>query len=544
MPGSLQPATRRGIAMMLVLVSLALATILASAYLASRDNSLLIGQNSAASAAARWAALSALETTVAVMQTETDWRINHADGVLLDSYPLAGATVTVTVRDAETGGPPTAFSEYFELTATASVDADGDGRADGIQTTTLEAYVPCETEPRVAMDLAEFAVLARDDIWLSDTATLARWPNAPLSRLGRRIAIGTKAVGSGSIQVVDSAACIDTTAYYQDGASSTIVFNASGPHIVEVEQPFEIPFFPGPRPGVSYPDGFSRPDLVLYTGDTAIVNTDRRYHDVWVDTGELTISGDVTIVCDDDFVIDDGGRVFIDGNVKIVAFDDLDVMDGGALELRPGASLTLHIGNDTYLRDGYIGDERTDDVRDHTGQASYMNPLRIRYFTIDDTSVVDHTWTMELNSVVKGSIFGRPLVFTMYNDSAVYGRVAAYDVFLNNNCAIFYDHALDEQQGYIHPDSLLIDPDTGALDGAYLAISRLDPAEIQALADATGTVIYANGWATPPSAAPPADPPPGPGAPTPRPVDVAYEITSFGMDMSQWEQANGQHAGP
>jgi hypothetical protein len=57
-------------------------------------------------------------------------------------------------------------------------------------------------------------------------------------------------------------------------------------------------------------------------------------------------------------------------------------------------------------------------------------------------------------------------------------------------------------------------------------------------------VIYANGWATPPSAAPPADPPPGPGAPTPRPVDVAYEITSFGMDMSQWEQANGQHAGP
>jgi len=180
--------------MMLVLVSLALATILASAYLASRDNSLLIGQNSTASAAARWAALSALETSVAVMQTKTDWRINHLNGVLLDNYPLAGATVTVTIRDTETGAPPTGLSEYLELTATASVDVDGDGRTDGIQTATFEAYVPNETEDRVAMDLAEFAVLARDDIWLTGTSTLARWPGAPLSGLGRRVAIGTKAL--------------------------------------------------------------------------------------------------------------------------------------------------------------------------------------------------------------------------------------------------------------------------------------------------------------------------------------------------------------
>jgi hypothetical protein len=530
--------------MMLVLVSLALATILASAYLASRDNSLVIGENATASAAARWAALSALETSVAVMQTETDWRINHTNGVLLSDYPLAGATVTVTVRDAETGAPPTGNSEYLELTATASVDIDGDGRADGIQTTTFNAYVPAETEDRVAMDLAEFAILARDDIWLSDTSTLARWTTAPLSALGRRIAIGTKALGSGSIQVVDNAACIDTAAYYRDSASSTVVFNSTGPYITEVEQPYEIPFFPGPGPGVPYPDGFLRPDLVLYTGDTATISTDRRYDDVWIDSGELTLSGDVTIVCDDYFGLDDGARVYIDGNVKIVVFYDFQVMDGSAIELMPGASLTVHIGNDTYIRDGYIGDLRADDVRDHTGLASYMNPLRIRFFTIDDMSVVDHLWTMEWNSVVKGSIFGRPLIFSMYNDSAVYGRVAAYDVFLHNDSAIFYDHALDEQQGYTNPDSLLIDADTGLLDAAYLAIGQLDPAPIQALADATNTIIYANGWATPPSTAPPADPPPAPGAATPRPVTVEYEIAAFGMDMTQWEQTNAEHTGP
>ena len=64
MPRKRTAANRRGIAMMLVLISLALATILASAYLASRDNSLAIGRNATASAAARWAALSALEIGV------------------------------------------------------------------------------------------------------------------------------------------------------------------------------------------------------------------------------------------------------------------------------------------------------------------------------------------------------------------------------------------------------------------------------------------------------------------------------------------------
>ena len=96
--------------MMMVLVSLALATILASAYLASRDNSVVIGQNATASAAARWAALSAMETTVAVLQTETDWRTNHIDGVLIENYPLAGALITITARDQETGAPPTTDS--------------------------------------------------------------------------------------------------------------------------------------------------------------------------------------------------------------------------------------------------------------------------------------------------------------------------------------------------------------------------------------------------------------------------------------------------
>jgi len=523
--------------MMLVLVSVALATVLASAYLASRDNSLAIGRNSTATARARWAALSALETAVAVLQTEADWRNIHINGVLLDSYPLAGATITITVRDMETDAPPTDTSEYVELTATASVDIDNDGRADGVQETKIEAYVPRVAGNRVAIGLGEFAIFVEDDIILNDSTTVARWATAPLSGLGRRILLGTQASASSSVDVRDTAVCIDTTVYYETGASSSLVANATGPAIMEVEQPFAIPLWPGPGPGVPDPGGPTPPDLVPDAGDSVTITTDKRFDEVIVEEAELTLQGDITIVCDDLIEIDDQSKCYIDGNVTLITFGDLEVKDDSFIELLDGATLTVYVGDDVVIRDGYIGEQRPDNDRDHTGNAPYMDPLRIRYYSIDHTSVDNHTWTLEDNSVIKGSIHGRPIQLRVNYNSAVYGRVAARDVRFTGNSGLFYDHALDEQQGYTNPDSLLINDLTGDLDIAFLDLTWLDPAAIQALADSTETVIHANGTSIAPTTSAPVDPP-SPGDPTPRPVLVYYQITTFGMDMGRWERAN------
>jgi hypothetical protein len=526
--------------MMLVLVSLALATILASAYLASRDNSLVIGQNSTATARARWAALSALETSVAALQTETDWRTSHTNGVLLDSYPLSGASITITALDLETGTPPTDTSEYLELTARASVDVDNDGKSDGVQKTKIEAYVPRVAGNRVAIDLAEFAIFVEDDIIMNDSTNVARWATAPLSHLGRRIHLGTQATASSSVDVRDTAACIDTTVYYQTGASSSLVANATGPPIMEVEQPFEIPFYPGPGPGVPDP-GSSPPDLRPSAGDSVTITSDERFDDIVVEDAQLTLQGDITVVCDDLLEIDDQSKCYIDGNVTLIAFGDFEVKDDSFIELLDGATLTVFVGDDMEIRNGYIGELRPDNDRDHTGNAPHMDPLRIRFYSIDHTGVDTHYWLIRLNSVVKGSVYGHPVELRVYDQSAVYGRVAVRDVRFTGTSGLFYDHALDEQQGYTNPDSPLIDGSTGDLDGDYLTVGSLDAALLQALADSTDTYIHANGATMVPISAVPADPPP-PGDPTPRPVSVHYEILTFGMDMSQWERSNADPA--
>ncbi|TDJ38500.1 MAG: hypothetical protein E2O54_12865, partial [Gammaproteobacteria bacterium] len=258
--------------MMLVMVSVAMASILATAYLVSRDNSIAISRNSAAAMQARWASLSALEMTVALLQTKTDWRLNHVNGILLDGYPLAGATVTVTALDLEKNTAPDAGSEYLRVLAVAEVDIDNDGVPDARQSTVFLVYVPVATEPRVSVGLDEFAVFARNTLTMRNNSTMTRWATAPLNALGGRINIGTHAQNSGAISMLDNSACIDCTVYYPDSASGTLINDASGPAVGENSLPFEIPLPVSPSSGEAFPSG-GMPDFELNGSATTVMGS-------------------------------------------------------------------------------------------------------------------------------------------------------------------------------------------------------------------------------------------------------------------------------
>jgi len=529
---------RRGIAMMLVLVSVAVALILASSYMVSRDNSLAISHNSVASTQARWAAMSGLETAVAILQTDTDWRLNHIDGMLVDDYQVAGAALTITVLDIETNQAPTANSEYLRILATAEVDLDNDGTFDGRQSTVFLAYVPVITNPRVAVGLNEFAVFARDSFQMRNDSTVARWPKAPLGKLGRRLNIATHAQGSGDILITDNAACVDCTVYHSNSASGTLVNDTSGPAVALESLPFDIPF-PG-VPDHGEPNSAGGSDTTI-DGTTVTASSNDRFDDIFVKNGaEWTLQGDITIVAEDDLEVTAGSTIVIDGNVTLVVFDDLRVTLS-AIEVTPGSTLTVYIGDDLIVTDGYIGEVRSDNVRDNSGNEQYMDPLDIRFYTIETTLEI-RFWQLWANSVVKGSFHGETLRVTINQDSAVYGRIAGKTVTISDNGALFYDPALDTRVGYTNPDSKLFN----AADGLATAFSlgfTLDFGSLLTLADTTGTIIQANGKIVVPTIPSTPPPPPAAGDPTPRPVPVEYILVTFGPDMTQWEHPNSDESG-
>ena len=77
---------RRGVALMLVMITVLITGGMAIAYFGSRDNSILISQNIQKSTKARMTAESGVALAIAILETDFDWRTKHIEGVILDDF--------------------------------------------------------------------------------------------------------------------------------------------------------------------------------------------------------------------------------------------------------------------------------------------------------------------------------------------------------------------------------------------------------------------------------------------------------------------------
>jgi hypothetical protein len=513
--------------MLLVLISLMMATVLATSYVSSRDNSTSIGRNAAAAATARWAAESGMDFTAVILQTEASWRTSHIAGRLISNQPLAGALVTIDLLDMETNQPPSSATENVKITVTAAVDGMK-------QTAVAMARVPPGTSDAVDVDLSEFAIFASERLDMSDRATLARWPRAPLQAWGQRIMVGTQALGASSIALVNDAAAVDATVFASPGASNFLVSLAAGQTPEKVVLPDPVPMPAPPASNVANP-GAAQPDITQ-NGGTLIVNANARHNVLDVrNAGTRHLRGNITVITDDDLRVRENAKLLIDGNIKVVVFGDL-ILDSGAIELRPGAILNLYVrgnsGNAFDITDGYIGEQRSNGTRDASGAAPYMNPERVSIWSMAGSSP---TWRMVNNSVVKGSIYAPHAGdFRIEGQSAIYGRIASTRVAVSSDAAIFYDPALNDGVGFTEPTSALYS--AGRLRSQFATLASLDSAVIQAAADATNLLVKTVFGLLTPSGYSPT----GPGAvaptdPTPRPLRIRMQRISVGDALKSWE---------
>ncbi len=511
----------RGLAMVLVLISMAMATIIVMSYIASRDNSAAIGRNVVNSVDARSQATSALNLGIAILETPTAWRTAHTNGKLLDDYPFGTATIDLDLIDVDTGLPPDTDSTTIEVTATAIVD--------GIEHVAIGLAEVATSTDQVDVDLGEFALFGRDHILLDNDATVARWPSAPASGAGRRIAVGTQGTSSSTIELLANAAIIDGTVYHAPGASASLVRNDSGPVIQQDQLNDVIPLPETRSPGVALPSGGGAD--VNINAATQTISASDRVNSLQLDLNATVIfDTDITYVVETDASIGDS-RIVIDADVTLVVFEDLR-MNTSAIEVRDGASLTLFIGDDFVLLDSYIGEERADAVRDYSGGEEYMDPSRIRIYDIP-TYVVDmQMWILRANSVAKASIYAPENRMIITDQSALYGRLAAQEIIVQRDGAIFYDHALDGGNGYVNPNSEFFDG-AGDMKADFTALATLNPAELDALAAAQNLVVNADGsqYGDVSSVIVVSVP----GVATPRTLAVDYKVLSLGADVTTWE---------
>jgi hypothetical protein len=515
---------RRGVAMLMVIISVMTATILTMSYLSSRDNSLTIGQNAIEASAARWRAIAGIDLAIATLQTDTDWRAAAATGVLLDGYPFMGCELTVHITDADTDQPPVADTVLVNLLAVVNC-AGIEQRAEAF------AAIATPTEAVFQLDLADFALFADEEIRVLESSLVTRWETSPRAKFGLPIPLGIRSSASQSVRIAVNSEVVDAKVHHVEGAQPNLV-SASQP--VRVVQTKDVIPLPNVSPPVDEPMT-ANPSFAVTSPQS--VTTNQQWEDLSIQgsSGVLTLEGDLTVIIDNDLNLS-GGGILVDGDVTMVVFNNVSIDDYSYIELKPDASLTFYVGRQVDIGRSYIGNERSDkSVFNLSGNSPWIDVSRLQMHSLEYGG--DNDWVIGDQTEIKASIYAPHARVRVDGASAVYGRIAAQLIRVRNGSSVYYDHMLDHFAGYANPKSVLFDRD-GYIYEAFKDIQVIhvgalsDVAEETglrfrifgrligdggALADAIGTV--------------------GAGAPTPRPIAVDYQVRSVGMEPRVWELA-------
>ena len=108
---SARPATRRGMAMVLVMITVGMAVVLGLSFLNAQTTSGQMSQNITKLASARAIAESGLTMAFAHINADANWRTNLQTGTWVTSQAFAGGTFSITAEDGQ--------------------DTDGDGVVEG-----------------------------------------------------------------------------------------------------------------------------------------------------------------------------------------------------------------------------------------------------------------------------------------------------------------------------------------------------------------------------------------------------------------------------
>lgn len=194
----------------MALFALGMAATAGTAFVKSRDRSVMVGRSMGEAARARLAAAEGLaisrEVLASIFQQAdvglaTQWRAQLADGVLLTNYQINGATLNVTVADLTTGAAPTITTTEFQANITVSVGG-----------TSYQMSAQMSLQSLVK---GQYAIFANKLFRMEGHNFVGRWEKAPKSVLKYPINLGTQAMKTWS---GTEGAYFGTDAYFEDQA--------------------------------------------------------------------------------------------------------------------------------------------------------------------------------------------------------------------------------------------------------------------------------------------------------------------------------------
>ncbi len=492
---------RRGVAIVLVIVAVAAAAVIGSAYLASHMNAPQIVSNVNDGIESRYIADSGADLATAIMECETfDWRNVQNNGVLVSDLPIGNGKVDIRVKDVS-GANPDATCEYPVVVTSGSV---GNMR----QLVGMQAHTPLPEKleaDSVSVDLSEFAAFGASSINVM-SGWVTRWPAARMSELGLPVKVGTNATTRGSLIIAGKTNAPDAAGYVMATAAAGTICDSTQTTVPIRRVDFSnnetvlLPACPTPALGNLLWANARTPSITASA--TVVSPGDRRYNSLTIDNKAtlkldlggvkrtMAISGPLTIQNEAVLQIENG-------QLDIVVTGAFNMFNRAAIELGPDVSLRIFAGGTMSINDSVIGlpVRWRDFSRDaRKGMDEYFDPHLCTIYRITSINSVDlnlldldtaatwvwsdaasKSWIFNQGSYICGRIYGAAKAdISIDNRTAIFGNVVGRSIIVANESAIYYDHSLDEGMGYTNPRSALYAANMDLRDDIRLLLTDLN----------------------------------------------------------------------
>lgn len=448
--------SRRGVAMLLVIVSLTIAIVLTTAMLASRDNSSAIGVNAQNAAAAGWGAESGARYAVAVLETAVDWRaaLEAADGAtLMQDFMVGDALVSVRITT-PSGDAPGPGDDELLLTAVARVG----GMEKTVQKlVTVRPDVPVEDAADPA--LTEFTGFVAQNIEVSGNSVVGVWDKSPNAAFTPPAKLGGKFATSADVYIGADAELRNVHLYVESDAPASVRDLVDGPSVDGgAVIPLVIPMVNEAPPAefASLPNYWWMSITATRPSDSFTLGVAARFDDVLLEN-EAVLTLDASkgaYYRFDDVRVHKKGVLRIVGDVSVMVDGDLEVRSSGAIVLADEeSSVRFYLKDDLVVDDAGVGlpvvAARNKD-RTPESIAAYDPPNRVQFFSVSSThgGENDATWELRKRSVVLGVLNAPNASVCIKETSALIGRVTARDLSVLSASSLLYDSSLDPGTGF------------------------------------------------------------------------------------------------
>ncbi|MCC6908281.1 MAG: hypothetical protein IT430_10105 [Phycisphaerales bacterium] len=480
---SLAPARRRrGIAMMLVVFCLAAASIMAAAYIASRENAPQLSSNVASGSTARMAASAGLQMARAIFECEdADFRDTMVNGVLIDSEPVGNATVTVKVTALD-GTPVAPGTQYFHITATGSCNG---------MTQIAEARAHVELDDAAPMPtFADFALFGGSTVQVTDSV-VTRWAASPDARWGAPLWLGTNNIAGGEVLVSGSAHVLDGCVHVDSDGGASVVSDASSDgsdlRIRSLAANLTLPLLNPPPANTSMCSPSPTPNVNI-TSNTVLSN------DSWIlssvriaDSGVVRVNSGslVTRRVTGNVTIENGGRMLVETDHDFVIDGNLTIRNGSTINVSPGVRCRIWVSGSLTVDDAAIGLSlaQAATVSDiERGLEAYKNPAECQIY---QGSLTNHqTWRFQNGSIAVARIYAPNADVSIATGSCLMGALLAKQARVLSSSVLHYDPRLDNRGGYTNTEGPLYNDD-GTLNTVLLAtVTNISDASLASLAAA------------------------------------------------------------